>query len=108
MSLQATGEVMVDVDRATAFQFARDAQKMAQCIPGCHDLKELSANSFAAILTNKVAFITLSFKVVVELAKIESPAIIEATVTGEPMRLAGHMVAKASMEFRRGRSAYAL
>lgn len=100
MALQNSGEITVETDRATAFAIARNPDQMAACIPGLHDLRELEPNRYAAILTNKVSFITLSFKVVVELVKIESPAIIEATVTGEPMRLAGHMMARASMEFQ--------
>jgi carbon monoxide dehydrogenase subunit G len=99
MSLENTGEIAVEVDRATAFTFARNPQQMAACIPGLHDLRELSSERYAAVLTNKVAFLTLSFNVVVELSKVEPPNLLEATVTGDAIRLAGRMVAKASLAF---------
>ena len=99
MALQNTGEVTVDVDRAAAFEFARNAQQTAQCIPGCHDLQEISPNRYAAVLTSEVAFMTLSFKVVVEVVKIDPPHAIEATATGDAIKLSGRLVAKASLQF---------
>ena len=99
MALQNTGEITVAVDRSTAFTFARNAQQVAECIPGCHDLQEISADRYAAVLKNQVGFIVLSFKVVVEVVKVDPWNAIEATATGDAIKLAGRLVAKASLQF---------
>src|SRR5262245_59914316 len=99
MALQNTGEITVDVSRAAAFEFARNAQQMAVCIPGCHDLQELSPDRYSAVLTSEVAFIVLSFKVVVEVGNVDPLNSIEATATGDAIKLVGHLVAKGSLPF---------
>jgi uncharacterized protein len=95
--LQTAGEITVDVGRAAAFTFVEDPYRLAQCIPGCSELHEVAPGRFTAVLANKVAFVTLRFKVVVEIVKIEPPDAIEAKVTGEPIGLAGRLVANAGL-----------
>ena len=99
MGLQNTGEITVAVTRAAAFEFARNARQVAECIPGCRELQQLAPERFAAVLTNKVAFVTLSFKVVVEVVKIDPMNEIEATATGDAVKLSGRLVAKANLRF---------
>jgi len=98
MALQTTGQVRVGVDRATAFDFVRDPVRLAQCIPGCSHLRELSPGRFSAVLSNEVAFITLSFKVIVEVGKVEPPSAIEAKITGDAIGLVGRVVASAGLQ----------
>ncbi len=98
MAIQTIGEVRVDVDRRTAFDFVQDPVRLAECIPGCKDLRELSPGRYSAILTNQVAFITLSFKVVVEVVKVEPLNAIDAKITGDAIGLPGHVVATASVQ----------
>jgi carbon monoxide dehydrogenase subunit G len=97
MALQTAGEVSVDVDRAAAFGFVSDPLRLAQCVPGCHDLREISPGRYSAVVTSKVAFITLSFKVIVEIVKIDPPDAIEAKITGDAIGLAGRVVATAGL-----------
>ena len=98
MALQTGGQIRVDVDRATAFDFVGDPVRLAQCIPGCGDLRELSPGRYSAVLTNEVAFLTLSFKVIVEVVKVEPPNGIEAKITGEAIGLVGRVVANAGLQ----------
>src|SRR5262245_40854023 len=98
MAVQTVGQVRVDVNRISAFDFVADPVRLAQCIPGCKDLRELSPGRYSAVLTNQVAFITLSFKVIVEVTRIESPGMIEAKITGEAIGLVGRVVANAGLE----------
>jgi carbon monoxide dehydrogenase subunit G len=98
MALQTTGQVTVAADSATAFAFVSDPLRLAQCIPGCHDLRELSPGRYSAVLSSKVSFITLSFKVVVEVVKIDPPHAIEAKITGESIGPAGRVTANAGLE----------
>jgi carbon monoxide dehydrogenase subunit G len=98
MALQTTGQISVDVDSAAAFDFIGNPERLARCIPGCKDLRELSPGRYSAVLTNDVAFITLSFKVVVEVGKIVPPSAIEARITGEAIGLVGRVTATAGLE----------
>jgi uncharacterized protein len=98
VALQISGQVCVDVDRGPAFRFVADPVWLAQCIPGCKDLCELSPGRYSAVLTNEVAFITLSFKVTVEIVKVETPNMIEAKITGNAIGLVGRVAASAGVE----------
>jgi carbon monoxide dehydrogenase subunit G len=98
MGLQTAEEITVDADRTTAFAFVRDPERLARCIPGCHALRELSPGRYSAVLTSRIAFMTLSFNVIVEVVRIEPPTAIEATITGDAIGLPGHVVATANVE----------
>jgi carbon monoxide dehydrogenase subunit G len=97
MSLQTTGEISVDVPRGAAFTFLQDPHRLAACIPGCRELREMSPNRYAAVLSSRVAFITLSFNVVIEILRLEAPEAIDATITGDAVGLAGHVSATATV-----------
>lgn len=101
MALQTSGEVSVDVDRASAFEFVSDPLRLAKCVPGCRDLQEISPGRYSAVVTSKVAFIAVSFKVIVEIVKNEPPDVIEAKITGDAVGLAGRVVATAAMRLGR-------
>jgi uncharacterized protein len=98
MALETTGEVIVEVDCATAFAFVQDPKRLAGCIPGCHDLCELSTGRYSAMLTNRVAFMTLNFKVIIDVVRMEPPTAIEAKITGDAVGLPGHLVATARVQ----------
>ena len=98
MALETTGEVTVEADRATAFAFVEDPERVAGCIPGCRDLLELAPGRYSAVLTNRVAFMTLSFKVIIDVVRTEPPKKIEAKITGDAVGLPGHLVATASVQ----------
>jgi uncharacterized protein len=97
MALHTAGEVSVHVDRTSAFEFVSDPLRLAQCVPGCHDLQEISPGRYSAVVTSKVAFIALSFKVIVEIVKNEPPDAIEARITGDAIGHAGRVVATAAL-----------
>jgi carbon monoxide dehydrogenase subunit G len=97
MAFQTSGEFSVNVDQTAAFGFVGDPIRLAKCIPGCSDLSEISPGRYSAILANEVAFVTLKFKIVVEVTKIEPSSRIEAKVTGEGIGLVGRVVATAGL-----------
>jgi carbon monoxide dehydrogenase subunit G len=80
--LQTGGEFTVAVPQDRAFAFVSDPFKIATCIPGCSDLREVAPGKFAAKLTNRVGPISLTFDVTVELTKVESPNAIDSSVSG--------------------------
>ena len=98
MALQTAGTITVDVERPAAFAFVQDARRLAHCIPGCRDLRELSPGHYAAVLTSSVAFMTLSFNVIIDVTRTEPPSLLEAKITGDAVGLAGHVVATATLE----------
>jgi len=98
MALETSGEIVAAVDRSTAFAIVRDPVRLARCIPGCTDLGEVAPDRYTAVLTSRVAFMTLSFKVTIDVGKIEPPATLEAKITGDAVGLSGHVVATARMD----------
>jgi carbon monoxide dehydrogenase subunit G len=98
MALRTTGEIPVHVDRTTAFAFVSDPQRLARCIPGCRDLRELDPGRYEAVLATKVAFITLSFKVTIEVIRIDPPQAIDARISGDAIGLAGRVTAAAGLQ----------
>jgi len=97
VALQTTGEIIVEVDRDTVFKFIEVAEQLAQCIPGCRDLRQVSAAHFTAVLTHEVSFMTLNFQVVVEVVKITPPHAIEARITGRPIGFSGQLMGTAEL-----------
>jgi carbon monoxide dehydrogenase subunit G len=98
MALQTTGEIIVDVERSVAFAFLHDPERLARCIPGCDDLRQLSPERYAAVLASRVAFMTLRFNVIIDVVRVDPPQAIEAKITGDAIGLAGHVVATASVQ----------
>lgn len=97
MSLHTSGDISVDVPREAAFTFLQDPHRLAACIPGCRDLREIGANRYAAVLSSRVAFMTLSFNVTIEILHVEAPHAIEAAITGDAVGLAGRVSATAAV-----------
>jgi carbon monoxide dehydrogenase subunit G len=98
MALETSGAISVAVDRPTAFAVVRDPVRLARCIPGCSDLRETGPDRYAAVLTSRVAFLTVSFDVNVEVTRIEPPAALEAKIAGDAKGLSGHVVATARLD----------
>jgi uncharacterized protein len=98
MALLTTGSIAVDADRATAFAFIQDPHRLAHCIPGCRELRQRGPDRYTAVLASRVAMITVSFAVTIEVVRIDPPRAIDATITGDGVGLAGHLVASAGIE----------
>jgi len=76
------GQIQIAADVATAFAFISDPLRLAGCIPGCSDIRDLGAGRYSATLSNKVGFLSIKLPVVVELTKVEPPSAVDATITG--------------------------
>ena len=83
--------------RDAAFTFLQDPHRLAACIPGCRDLREVGPNRYAAVLSSRVAFVTLSFNVTIEILRVEAPHAIEAAIMGDAVGLAGRVSATAAV-----------
>lgn len=98
MALHTSGDISVDVPRDVAFAFLQNPRRLAACIPGCGDLRELGPNRYAAVLSSRVAFMTLSFNVTIEILRLDPAHAIEAAITGDAVGLAGHVAATAAVQ----------
>jgi hypothetical protein len=97
MALQTSGDVSVSVPRDAVFDFLQDPPRLAACIPGCRDLRQLGPHRYSAILSSRVAFLTVSFNVTIEVVRIDPPHGIDATITGDAIGLVGHVISTAAV-----------
>jgi carbon monoxide dehydrogenase subunit G len=88
-----SGEITVPAPRATVFDALQNAPFFASCVEGVHDLKEIDAARYDAMLETKVAYMKFTFKVSVEVTKIVPPDRIEAKIEGTPLGIVGRFTA---------------
>jgi len=88
-----TGELTLPAPRETVFRVLQNAAFFASCVEGVHDLKEIDATHYDAVLDTKVAYLKFSFKVSVEVTKISPPDRIEARIEGTPIGVVGRFTA---------------
>jgi carbon monoxide dehydrogenase subunit G len=88
-----SGEITVPAPRATVFDALQNAPFFASCVEGVHDLKEIDATHYDAMLETKVAYMKFTFKVSVEVTKIAPPDRIEAKIEGTPLGVVGRFTA---------------
>jgi uncharacterized protein len=87
------GELTVNAPRADVYKAVRDARFFASCVEGVHDLEETGPDTYAAVFETKVAYMTIKFKVTVEVVRAEAPSEIEAKVEGAPLGIVGRLTA---------------
>ena len=85
------GEFTVKAPRDAVFAALRDARFFASCFDGVRDMTEVDATHYDAVLETKVAYLRFTFKVAVELVRIDSPREIEARIEGTPLGIVGRM-----------------
>jgi uncharacterized protein len=88
-----TGELTLPAPRETVFKVLQNAPFFASCVEGVHDLKEIDATHYDAVLDTKVAYMKFSFKVSVEVTKLSPPDRIEAKIDGNPLGIVGRFTA---------------
>lgn len=97
MALHTSGDILVGVPRTEAFTFLQNPRRLAACIPGLCDLRELGPDRYSAVLTSRVAFMTVRFNVTIEILNVDPPQAIEAKITGDAVGLVGHVAANAAV-----------
>src|ERR1700745_255048 len=93
--MKFSGDIMIPAPREAVFAKVRDARFFASCVDGVHDLNEVDATHYTAVLETKVAYMKFKFNVTVELVKVEAPDRIEAKVEGVPLGVVGRLTAQA-------------
>jgi uncharacterized protein len=93
--LDIAGEITVHASREAVFKALSDARFFASCIDGVHDLKEIDATHYNAVLETRIAYMRFTFNVTVEMCGISPPEDIEAKVEGIPVGIVGRVTATA-------------
>jgi carbon monoxide dehydrogenase subunit G len=88
-----SGEITLPAPREIVFQVLQDAPFFASCVEGVRDLKEIDATHYDAVLHTRVAYMTFTFKVSVEVTRLSPPARIEAKIEGTPLGIVGRFTA---------------
>jgi len=88
-----TGEITLPAPREAVFQVLQNAPFFASCVEGVHDLEEIDATHYDAILDTKVAYMSFVFKVTVEITRLSPPERIEAKIEGMPLGIVGRFTA---------------
>jgi hypothetical protein len=94
--MNIAGEITVAAPREAVFKALSDAPFFASCIEGVHNLKEIDATHYDAILETSVAYMRFKFKVGVEMTRMTAPEEIEAKVEGAPLGMVGRLTATAT------------
>jgi carbon monoxide dehydrogenase subunit G len=92
--MKFTGEITIGAPREAVFAKVRDARFFASCVEGVHDLKEIDADHYTAMLETKVAYLKFKFNVTVEVLRADPPSEIEAKIEGTPSGIVGRLTAR--------------
>jgi len=91
--MKLSGQLTVPAPRAAVFDALRDARLFASCVEGVHDLQEIDATHYRAVMETRVAYIKFKFDVAVEVTRMEPPGLIEAKIEGTPHGIVGRLSA---------------
>jgi carbon monoxide dehydrogenase subunit G len=92
--MKFSGEITIGAPREAVFAKVRDARFFASCVEGVHDLSEIDADHYTAVLETKVAYLKFKFNVAVEVLRAEPPGEIEAKIEGTPSGIVGRLTAR--------------
>jgi carbon monoxide dehydrogenase subunit G len=95
-AMKVEGEISVDAPRDLVFSRLSDAPFFASCIDGVSELTAIDATHYNALFATRVAYMRFTFKVTVEMTRLEPPDTIEAKVEGTPVGVVGRLTATAS------------
>jgi carbon monoxide dehydrogenase subunit G len=91
--MKLSGEIRIKAPRDKVFAALRDPKFFASCIEGVHDLTQVDATRYDAVLQTKVAYLQFNFKVRVELTRVVCPSELEAKIEGTPLGVVGRLIA---------------
>jgi carbon monoxide dehydrogenase subunit G len=94
--MNVSGEITVPAPRDVVFSALRSAPFFASCVDGVHELQEIDATHYDAVLETRVAYMPFKFKVNVEIMRISPPDEIEARIEGTPLGMVGRLTATSS------------
>ena len=101
--MKVNGEITVNAPRAAVFAALRDPQFFVSCVDGVHDLTEMDATHYTAVLETSVAYMKFKLDVAVEVIRLREPDEIETRIEGRPLGIAGRLSATSTNAIDRAR-----
>ena len=96
--MKVEGEISVQAPRELVFARLSDAPFFTSCIDGVKELTAIDATHYSALFATRIAYLRFTFKVNVEMTRLEPPTNIEAKVEGTPLGVVGRLTATAATE----------
>jgi uncharacterized protein len=96
--MKVEGEISVQAPRELVFSRLSDAPFFTSCIDGVKELTAIDETHYSALFATRIAYLRFTFKVNVEMTRIEPPTRIEAKVEGTPLGVVGRLTATAATE----------
>jgi uncharacterized protein len=91
--MKFTGDIAIPAPRDAVYAKVRDARFFASCVEGVHELVEIDADHYTAVLETKVAYLKFKFNVAVEVTRADPPREIAAKIEGTPLGIVGRLTA---------------
>jgi len=96
--MKVEGEISVQAPREVVFARLSDAPFFTSCVDGVKELTAIDETHYSALFATRIAYLRFTFKVNVEMTRIEPPTRIEAKIEGTPLGVVGRMTATAATE----------
>ena len=96
--MKVEGEISVQAPREVVFARLSDAPFFTSCVDGVKELTAIDGTHYSALFATRIAYLRFTFKVNVEMIRIEPPTRIEAKIEGTPLGVVGRMTATAATE----------
>jgi carbon monoxide dehydrogenase subunit G len=92
--MNLSGEIAVRAPRQAVFAAVSDARFFASCLEGVRDLVEVDATHYRARFETKLAYMSFSFALTIEVTERAPPERIEAKLEGTPAGVVGRLTAR--------------
>jgi uncharacterized protein len=89
--MEIRGDIRVSAPRERAFDFVRQPELLAACMPGCRDLTALDDGRYSAKMEVKVGFVPLRFQGTVSLDEVVPPDRLSGSVVAKPAGMPGQL-----------------
>jgi carbon monoxide dehydrogenase subunit G len=88
----------VDAAPQRVWDFLVDPTQMVGCVPGCASVEQTGENTYRAVMTARVAYITFSAPTEVTITRLDPPHTLESVARGEDRRLGSNVQINATLQ----------
>lgn len=90
----------INVSIWKAWDFISNPEKFGSCIPGCEQVRAIDQKTFECILKQKIAGLSLRFRLTISLLAVDPPYRLESIVKGGDMGKEGTITQRNFMELK--------
>jgi carbon monoxide dehydrogenase subunit G len=88
----------VKAKKQDVWDFLMDTKRLAGCLPGCEEVKEVGDGVYQAVAQVQIAFMKLKFNLNVRITEMNPPDQLLSEIDGKPLSLVGQLKVKAKMD----------